>query len=63
MDVSFHHSLFGGSFPKPHECTEIVRRHDADKLPGAGNGQHVALAFIQFDKLGYWLLLPFREIA
>lgn len=40
-------ALIGRSFPKLHEGTEIVRRHNADELPLPGHRQQVASTFAQ----------------
>ena len=40
-------SLVGRGFPKPHERTEIVFRHDTDELPLPGHRQKVTSTFTQ----------------
>jgi hypothetical protein len=47
IHAGFLSSLVDRSFPKPHEGTEVFRRHDTDELPFPGYRQQVASTFAQ----------------
>jgi hypothetical protein len=50
IHAGFLSSLVGRSFIKPHEGTEVVRRHDTDELPFPSYRQQVASTFTQLGK-------------